>query len=118
MKLLTERGERKWFLVKEWKTEAGLLARIQKCVWNDEIKSRAPDIEDFCTGYVQKRTEDTKKYYESDTDVHGGVTFESDLEEAGGIWVGFDMAHFGDENIKNQEEYAQKECEKLAKQMI
>ena len=118
MKLLKEGTERKWFLVKEWTTKVGLLARVQKCVWNDNVKSFAPSLSDFCTGYVQKRADDTKKYYDSDTDVHGGVTFEGDLEGEKGVWVGFDMAHLWDERITNQEEYAETECEKLAKQMV
>ncbi len=125
-KLIKEGEERKWYLVKEFTTKAGLPARIQKCVWDDQIKSRASMLHDHYTGYVQKREGDTKKYYDNpDIEVHGGVTFEdsfdgrAEVEDApSGVWVGFDMAHIYDEKIPNQEEYAEKECEKLAKQMI
>lgn len=118
MKLLKEGKERKWYLVKEWVTRAGLRARINQCVWNDEIKKIAPSMTDHYTGYVHKRLDDTKQYYDSDTDVHGGVTFEDAIEGEEGIWVGFDMAHLWDEKIPDQLEYAEQECEKLAKQMV
>jgi hypothetical protein len=117
MKLLHQTHERAWYLVKEWTTEAGLSARIQKCVWNDEVKALVPSLTDHYTGYVQKRSDDTKVYYDSEVDVHGGVTFEDTLEDASGVWAGFDMAHLGDENISEPLKYAERECENLAKQM-
>ena len=117
--LLKESDERTWYLVKEWTTEAGLKARIHQCVWKDQVKAIASSLHDFYCGYVQKRDDDTKRYYDNDIDVHGGVTHEGDFTALGltGTWVGYDMAHLGDENRQNIE-YATKECERLAKQMI
>lgn len=117
-KFLSEGKERNWYLIKEWTTKVGLPARVQQCVWNEKVRKLAPSLGDsFYTGYVQKRADDTKKYYDSDTDVHGGVTFENELNGEKRIWVGFDMAHFGDEE-RQSEEYAIEQCEKLAEQMV
>ncbi len=52
--------------------------------------------------------------------VHGGITFNS-IEPKGadkGRWVGFDFAHYGDENIRDQEKYATEECEVLAAELV
>lgn len=117
MQLLKEGRERKWYLVKEWVTKVGLNARIQQCVWSDEVKAIGTSLHDHYCGYVEKRSDDTKTYYDSDTDVHGGVTHEGNMLEGKENWVGFDMAHLGDEDIKNPLEYCIEECEKLAKQM-
>lgn len=116
MKLLQEGRERKWYLVKEFETKAGLQARIHQCVWNDEVKAIGPSLHDFYTGYVRKADGDTTRYENADIEVHGGVTMEGSLPGVEGEWVGFDMAHLGDEN-KQSVEYAESECESLAGQM-
>lgn len=119
MELITEGKERNWYLVKEFTTKHGNAARIHKCVWNKVVKDLAPSLHDFCTGYVLKRETDTEKYYDNPAiEVHGGVTFEGPLAGAVGDWVGFDLSHYGDEDILDQEVYAEVECEKLAIQML
>lgn len=114
-KLIDEGRERTWYLVKEWVTKAGRPARIQQCVWSDEVKAHARSLPDHYCGYVLKRLNDKKNYYDSSANIHGGVTHEGPLKTAEGVWVGFDMAHVGDENIPDPLEYATKECEKLGK---
>lgn len=113
MKILNSENtrERIWYLVKEFTTKNGKKARIQKCVWNDEVKKLAPSLHDFYTGYVQVENSDEKK--EREVEVHGGVTFSGELPETEGYWVGFDMNHYGDENLQS-EEYAEEQCEKLS----
>jgi hypothetical protein len=118
MELIIEGKERSIYLVKEWTTQNGHNARVQKCVWSALVKNLAPSLDDFYTGYVLKNPTDTKTYYDSDVDVHGGVTFGGELPEVEGIWVGFDMAHINDENIPDPEKYCEEECEKLANQML
>lgn len=120
MKILAQGRERVWYLVKEWKTKAGLNARTCKCEWSKEVRRIAPSLgTEFYTGYVQKSPEDKNKYYDGvDVNVHGGVTFENVIEGCGKEeWVGFDFAHAYDENIPNQRELVEEECEKLAEQM-
>lgn len=121
-KLLKETSERSWYTVKEWTTKAGLEARIQKCEWSAKVKELAPSLHDFYTGYVQVpegfKLRDSE--LEQKLEVHGGMTFFGDHPEYTGVkgeWAGFDMAHIGDENIPNPEEYAEKECEQLANQI-
>lgn len=104
----------------EWVTASGLKARICQCVWSDEVKGIASSLHDFFTGYVQ--TPDAVQISDSEQDsfdVHGGVTFTQgklpDVEE--GEWIGFDMHHVGDDEIKDQESYARAQCEKLAEQI-
>lgn len=117
MKLIKETKERNWYLVREWKTDGGLYARIQQCVWSPLVTDLAPSLHPFYTGYVQKSAGDKKKYYDNnDIVVHGGVTFEGKLEGEDGEWVGFDMAHFGDGD-KQDVGIVTEECETLAMQM-
>ena len=110
MKILAQSKERTWYLVKEWTTRAGLPARIHMCKWVERVS-----LPPHYTGYVQLPEGHAKRYYDSDTDVHGGVTFEGKMKGVAGVWTGFDMAHFGDDRIKNPENYAEDECERLAK---
>jgi protein involved in sex pheromone biosynthesis len=110
--------ERTFRDIKEWMTESGLNALIRKCEWAPEVKTIAPSLHDFFTGYIQ--VEDTSRFSEEDInslDVHGGVTFHGELREIDGKqWIGFDMAHAFDE--ENQDlNYVIKECEKLATQI-
>lgn len=117
MKLIAEGRERDWYLVKEWTTKTGLKARIQLCKWKIPKELKITSLHDHYTGYVQLA--DVSKEVDNDKiNVHGGVTFNGDLEGETGQWVGFDMAHYGDENIKEPLEYAIKECEELAKQLV
>lgn len=118
MKLLKESGERSWYLVKEWKTKAGLEARIHQCVWKERITRLASLLHPHYCGYVRV-LDGLRSIDQNKLDVHGGVTFGpgplgADICE--GTWIGFDMAHFGDEN--NQDlDYATEECERLAEQI-
>lgn len=122
MKLLHEDKSRSWYLVKEFTTKSGLDARINQCVWNRELMPTL-SLHDHYTGYV--RIPSGMKMSDSEVekvfDVHGGVTFTGGMNDrmggADGWWVGFDMAHIGDENIVNPLEYAEKECENLANQI-
>jgi hypothetical protein len=110
--------ERTWFLVKEWETESGLMARIYRCVWSQLVTDVAPSLHPFYTGYVRLPEGDNRKYYDSDlVEVHGGITFSGKrpLGAESGTWTGFDLNHFGDE--KRDEAYAAAECESLAKQI-
>lgn len=117
MKVLKDTKERTWYQVKEWTTKAGLTARINQCVWKPRVVGLAPSLHPFYTGYVLKRSDDPKTYYDSSVDVHGGVTFEGSQPDTLGTWVGFDMAHLGDEEAQDLD-YATEECEKLARQMV
>lgn len=110
MILLKETKERNWYLIKEWVTKAGLRARVQKCVWNIDVS-----MHNHYTGYVQIPEGKSFKSFD-EISMHGGLTFEGEIEGREGYWIGFDMAHYGDENIPDQEQYAEKECEKIAKQ--
>lgn len=112
MKLIDSSRERDWYLVKEWVTKSGLTARIQQCKW--KVLS---SLHDHYTGYVLVPVSNSKVYYDTDTDVHGGVTHDGEMKGVEGRWVGFDLAHLGDEDIKNPLEYTIAECEKLAKQI-
>lgn len=117
MILLKEGRERNWYLVQEWETRNGLKARVQQCVWNAEVQKLAPiGLHNFFCGYVQV-PEGKKVTNVHDIEVHGGITFEQGtLVEDDSQWIGFDMAHIGDEN--NQDlAYAVEECEKVAEQM-
>lgn len=123
MKLISSDRERTWYLVDEFVTKVKLNARILKCEWNNSVMRLAPtSLHPFFTGYVQKREGDTTKYYDNPKiDVHGGVTFEGKHKglnhDAPGEWVGFDMAHYGDEDMQDIN-YAKEQCEELAKQML
>ncbi len=121
MKLIKHTEERDWFLVKEWTTAEGLKARVQKCVWDDKVKEITSALHDFCTGYVlvPKGVRISKKL-EHTFNVHGGITFNSTtlIGAEKGRWLGFDLAHYMDEDIKNHEEYASLECEVLAEQIV
>lgn len=112
-KLLKEDRERNWFLVEEWTTKAGLPAQIRQCVW----KSTGL-LHPHYTGYVQ--VPEDRKVDEEKIDVHGGVTFslgKLPLSEDKGKWIGFDMAHYGDE-YKQDIAYAKGECERMAEQVM
>ncbi len=116
-KLLKESDERSWYLVDEFTTKSGHKARIQQCVWSPKVKSTAPSLHDHYTGYVQLGEGDATNYYDDGClEVHGCVTFQNPIEGEEGIWVGFDMAHYGDENIQSLE-YAKEQCEKMASQL-
>jgi len=113
-KLLRKDRERNIYLVKEFTTENGKKAFVTETEWAHPIIT-LPNH--FC-GYVEKSKDDTKKYYDdNEINVHGGVTFEGELLDTKDIFVGFDMAHLGDNDIGNPLEYAVSECESLAKQM-
>lgn len=123
MKLLKQDKERAWYLVKEWRTRAGLLARVHQCKWGELVHNTAPSLHDFYTGYVQVPEGMELKDTENTLEAHGGITFgyptpsKLPIEGADGLWVGFDMAHLGDET--NQDlAYAVEECEKLAEQIV
>jgi len=109
-------NERTWYLIKEWQTRAGLKARVHQCVWADLLKGLAPTaLHDFYTGYVDVTGK--TGFNEDELEVHGGVTFRrGELMDLEGEWVGFDMAHFGDEGVQSLI-YAVEECEKLAEQI-
>lgn len=118
MKLLSESKERNWYLVKDFVTKAGLRAQICQCVWSNEVKAIVKSLHDHYTGYVQVPENDTNTYYDTDkVDAHGGITFENTREDESGRWVGFDLAHLGDEKIEDPLEYAEEECEHIAEQI-
>lgn len=113
MKKLREGKERDIYLIKEWETNAGLKAFIVQFVW--KIPNTHLNNHNYYCGYVEKRLDDSKTYYDTDTDIHRGITFEGFIKELSEKeLVGFDMAHYGDENISSPVKYAEKECEKLA----
>lgn len=115
MEEIKKDGERTWYLVKEWTTKAGNKARIHKCEWSPLIQKTAPSLHNFYCGYVQVPAD--AKIDEEKIGVHGGITFsKGKLLEENGEWVGFDMAHLGDENVQDLD-YAVAECEKLAAQV-
>lgn len=119
MQLIKENKECNWYLVKDWTTKSGLRAQVLKRVWNDEVKNIASSLHDNCCGYVQYMKDDDFNY--NDLDVHGGITFGPSQDhwnkDDTTTWIGFDMAHWGDENIADHESYAEKECERLAEQL-
>lgn len=116
--ILSKGYESTWYMIKQWRTKAGFMARIHKCVWSYRIKSQGGSIFDHYCGYVMKDNLDDSDYSnDPNIDVHGGVTLEGTIEGVDGKWVGFDMAHLGDENIKEPVQFAEEECEKLAFQM-
>lgn len=123
MELLKESRSCSWYLVKEFTTEAGLAARVHKCVWNRDLM---PDLSlhDHHTGYVQLPEGKTLSEQESEAlEVHGGITFSEGSfknidEKVEGRWIGFDMAHLGDENIPEPLAYCVLQCEVLAKQLV
>lgn len=117
-KLIQTSRERKWYLIKKWKTKAGLTAYVNLCEWDREfIKSDI--LPDHYTGYVEVPNGDETDYYrDGELNVHGGVTFCGIMQDIGSKVVGFDMAHYGDEKIPNPIEYAVEQCEKLAHQMV
>lgn len=122
MKEIHRNKEQTWYLVEEFTTKSSLLARVQKCVWSDEVKGilgKNSMLKDFFTGYVKvpEGVLFSEKEMQS-FDVHGGVTFpQKNLVGIEGSWIGFDMAHVGDENISGPEAYVKAECEKLAEQI-
>ena len=129
--------ERKFRIVKEWTTKAGLKAKVYQCVWSPEIRRaiatqhrqfmeampqyastlmNMSPLPDHYTGYVEIPDADKHDYYDDrDVDVHGGVTYCGNQDGGESRWAGFDMAHVGDENIVDPENYAIGQCEKLAK---
>lgn len=115
LKNISAQNERDWYLVDEWKTSSGLTARIHQCVWHDNVKKISSSLHDFYTGYVQ--VPEGVKVDADKIDVHGGITFDQKpLKSVEGTWVGFDLAHYGDED-KQDLEYVKGECEKLASQI-
>ena len=56
-------------------------------------------------------------------DVHGGLTFGSEIKDSEDWWIGFDCAHSGDKTMFNQSgeerttEFCVDECEDLARQI-
>lgn len=116
MKEIKTDKERTWYLVKEWETKSGFKARVQFCKWSDLVRVHGLSIHDFYTGYVQ--IPDGITLNENKIDVHGGLTFSpGELIGASGKWIGFDLAHLGDEDILNGEEFAIEQCELLASQL-
>lgn len=124
MNIIETNHERTWYLVDEWTTKSGLTGRIHKCVWSDRVKGvmgEKSSLHDFYTGYVQ--LPDGKIYTEEETydlNVHGGITFNGNMirMQKPGNWLGFDMAHVGDENADQSPEYAKSEVENLADQIV
>ena len=99
--------------VKEWVTEAGLTARVLKV--DDDYNGS------YHNGYVQipanSKLSDDSYNEHCDIEVHGGLTFDGDLDDDNNHWFGFDCAHLGD-NIEDQDlDYMIKQCESLAKQL-
>lgn len=140
-KLISTDRERKWYLIKKWVTKSGLKAQIRQCVWNKEVHKEISaygeklpknmpaqyrrtfmkmsfSLPDHYVGYVEIPKGDKTKYYDNaDIDVHGGVTFDNSFEDEDTRYAGFDMGHYGDENIPRPIAYAVSQCEKLAKQI-
>lgn len=114
--IISDDRETTWYLIKEWETKSGLTARVQQCVWKVTVL-----LKPHYTGYVQ--VPDNIKLHDTENtlDVHGGVTFgypePRELKGADGLWVGFDMAHYGDEDRQDLN-YAISECERLAEQIV
>lgn len=116
-KLIQSGRERNWYLIKEWTTRIGLKAMITQCVWNRDLMPVLSLHDHYC-GYVILPEGHGKNYYDSnEIEVHGGVTHQGSIPGFEGIMVGFDMAHYGDEDIKDPLQYCKKECESLAKQI-
>lgn len=65
------------------------------------VIKRVPEMLHLC-GYIKIPKghalygDKDEEYGLLDIPVHGGVTFNGDLEEDGGFWIGFDCAHAGD----------------------
>ena len=122
MKKIAENKEQNWFLVEEWETKSGQKAMVLKCEWRlmkemEKLLGHPPHLHDFFTGYVQlPEGKKLSKKQQDKINVHGGVTFYGEKTDFPGTWVGFDMAHYGDENMQSLE-YAKKECENLAWQL-
>lgn len=118
LKVLQETSERTWFVIKVWTTRAGLEARVHQCVWNERVTKVAASLHPFYCGYVL--VPNLTVFVLEEIEVHGGVTFGPkslgfDIE--GDTWVGFDMAHAGDEGLQSVT-YAMEQCELLAQQLI
>lgn len=116
-KILSQRRDSKWVEVKEWITKSGLKARIHQCIWNRDLMPILSLHDHYC-GYVQ--VPEGKNFGNGEKlNAHGGITFSQGkligCEE--GEWIGFDMAHLGDENIVIPLEYCVEECESLADQI-
>lgn len=113
-------GERTFYLVGEFSAH-GLTCRVHQGVPSEEVKKIAPSVHDWYMGYVRIPEGDETNYSNSDDiEVHGGVTFEGGFTQVFGIegkWVGFDMAHWGDEKIPNPKDYAIEQTIKLAMQV-
>lgn len=122
MKILIDNREFQMVVVKEFMTPVGFKARIHKRIWKDEVKKLAPSLHDYCTGYVRLPEGTPKRDNWADVlEVHGGVTFEGKHPDVTGIegeWIGFDLGHAWDDQIVNQEEYAEGECKRLALQLF
>lgn len=123
LKEIAGNDERKFYLVKEWVTEANLMARICQCVWSPEVKQIATSLTDHYTGYVKLKREDGSEIeltveQAGDLEVPYGITFDPGvlpMDESNSLWVGFDSAHIGmeDTTLEQMVQY----CEELAKQL-
>jgi len=113
--------ERTIYLVEEWTTTGGLVARVHYMIWNEGVKALAPSLFDYYTGYVRLPDGETlDKEAEENLQVRGGVTFTGDFPaelKIDGNWVGFDMNHAFDSAEGQSVELAKAECEKLAEQL-
>ena len=101
---------------KEWITKAGLNARVifvkdsHRCGYVGVKK----DHWMYGVGY--------NNLYR--LEVHGGLTFSSEMKDSEDWWIGFDCAHSGDKTMFNQSgeerttEFCVDECEDLARQII
>ena len=110
--------------VKEWKTEAGLNARISR------VSSK---VEDWHCGYVGVPAGhplfmvDYMDGYTNSGDglvsrellycVHGGITYSGGIGSDGLWYFGFDCAHHGDSIHVQDVGYCTNECEELAIQL-
>ncbi len=107
------------YLIKRFTTKNGKKAMVVQNVWNREMLGGLSSLHDHYMGYVMiEKGEDYSYYHDTSIQVHGGVTFQGKLPKTNGEWVGFDMAHVGDENIPNPLEYAVEQCEYLSEQLI
>jgi hypothetical protein len=134
-------------IIKEWKTSAGLKARIaqmqilaghycgyvgvtKKHPLFDKSYSQHLDTlmkyrDKIKEGTIGKRGIVPIACWDGETasmevvfDVHGGITFAGLQEEKKNIyWIGFDCAHAGDTLEKCNIEYVTQECENLARQI-
>lgn len=115
MKIVKDNKENTWYEIGEWKTKAGLTALVLQCVWKKFVTDLAPSLHSYYAGYVE--VPKGVKPNENDIEVHGGVTYNGPLIDREGIWIGFDIGHYGDE-INQDESYAREQCEKLAEQIV